>query len=363
MELKALSASLIQTIQDPARWEAALRSLCEYTHTQRALVSLRDRKTAKIVIPDDVSKEFASPLIYGFDEEQVASFLDDFGEVDPWTAIERQYHPYFPYNMSRYLPQAQLRQSPFWQWLEPLNISECVVCELGQTDTYWGALNLYFDTPNGSEANMVLERLKEVLPMLQNVWSSGRALQVAKTAADSLDMVLAAVQNPAAIVAQDGELIAYNGAMQRFLGDTAIAVKRGERLGLPVDLSIENQEGAKALDLVRTPPAGYRGDVKVKAYKNAQFTDGEARDMFLLSIEPREGLVIDANLNVWDVDTLTEREQMLVRLVAEGKKFSEAQIEMGVSYPRVMQIWKSARHKLEVNDVNDLRLSHRMRQA
>lgn len=363
MDLKALSATLIQTIQDPTKWQAALRGLCEYTHAEKALISLRDKKTAEIVIPDDVSKEFASPLIYGFSEAQVAAFLGDFGDIDPWTEIERLNYPYFPYNMSRYLPQDHLRQSPFWQWLQPLNISECVVCELGRTETYWGALNLYFDTPTGKETEVVLERLKDVLPVLQNVWSSGRALQVAKTAASSLDMVLTAIEHPAAIVLQDGELVAQNGEMQRFLEDAGIAVAHGTRMSLPADLQISAADTGISFDLKRGAPIGFRGVIKVKAYKSSQFTDGEVRDMLLLSIEPRLANSMHAGLNVWDVKTLTEREQTLVRLVAEGMKFSEAQEEMKVSYPRIMQIWKSARKKLEVSDVNELRVNHHIRQA
>lgn len=345
------------------KWQAALSGLCAYTHAQKALISLRDKKTAEIVIPNDVSQDFASPLIYGFSEDQVEAFLGDFGEVDPWTEIERLNYPYFPYNMSRYLPQDQLRQSPFWQWLEPLNISECIVCELGRTETYWGALNLYFDTPTGTETQVVLERLKDVLPVLQSVWSSGRALQVAKTAANSLDMVLAAITDPAAIVLQDGELVAKNLAMHRFLEDAGIAVERGARLVLPVDLQIGATEAGTSLDLKRSRPIGYRGEIKLKAHKNSQFMDGEVHDMLLLSIEPRQTNAMHAGLNVWDVQSLTEREKTLVRLVANGMKFSEAQIEMKVSYPRIMQIWKSARKKLEVTDVNELRVSHRIRQA
>ena len=38
----------------------------------------------------------------------------------------------------------------------------------------------------------------------------------------------------------------------------------------------------------------------------------------------------------------------------------EAQEDMGVSYPRIMQLWKSARGKLGVADVTELRLLHRL---
>lgn len=363
MDLKALSATLIQSIQDPGKWQTALKALCEYTHAQKALISLRDKHTATIVIPDDVSADFASPLIYGFDNAQVEAFLGEFSEKDPWTEIERLNHPYFPYNMSRYLPVEQLQQTAFWQWLEDAEISECVVCELGQTETYWGSLNLYFDPKSDAETELVLERLKEVLSLLQSVWSSARAFQLAKTAASSVDMVLAAISYPAAIVSKEGELIAQNVSMQHFLQEADIAIERGQHLGLPMNLWNEETTQQDAPDLLRTAPIQYRGQITIQAYNSTQFADGEMRDSYLLCIEPRASKSMVEGVNVWDVQSLTEREQTLVRHVAEGMKFSEAQVEMGLSYPRIMQIWKSARTKLEVSDVNELRLNHQIRQG
>jgi DNA-binding CsgD family transcriptional regulator len=363
IDLKSLSAALIQTIQDPSKWQTALKALCEYTHTQKALISLRDKKTARIVIPDDVSEDFASPLIYGFDKAQVEAFLGAFNEQDPWTEIECLNHPYFPYHMSRYLPLEQLQQSLIWPWLEEAEISECIVCELGQTETYWAALNLYFDPASPTETQLVLERLKEVLSLLQSVWASARAFQLVQTAASSVDMVLAAIAYPAAIVSKEGELIAQNVSMQHFLQEADIAVARGQQLGLPMNLWDEETTQQDAPDLLRTAPIQYRGQITIQAYNSTQFADGEMRDSYLLCIEPRASKSMVEGANVWDVQSLTEREQTLVRHVAEGMKFSEAQIEMGLSYPRIMQIWKSARTKLEVSDVNELRLNHQIRQG
>jgi len=363
MELRALSAKLIQTIEDTAKWQGALRDLCAYTQTGYALISLRDKSSAEIVIPDDVSAEFASPLIYGFNEAEVEAFLSDFGEVDPWTKIERNNHPYFPYQMSRYLRQEDLRKTDFWQWLKPLQISECVVCELGSTESYWAALNLYFDPKSEAETTAVIERLKDILPVLRSVWTSGRALQVATTAADSLDIVLSAITEPAALVLQNGELVAMNDAMNSFVGEPAQRAQRNKRLGLPADLKVNQDDPDLQLDLMRTAPRGHRGLINVRAFKAAQLKDGEKRDTYLVTIEQQDVHDLSEGRDVWELDSLTGREKILVKLVAEGLKFREAQEEMGVSYPRVMQIWKSAREKLGVKDVNDLRVTHRMRRV
>lgn len=363
MDLKSLSGSLVHTIVDPLRWQTALGHLCAFTHTKKALISLRDKQTAQIVIPNDVNADFASPLIYGFDETQVATFLADFTDVDPWTEIERIQHPYFPYQMSRYLPLADLRRSAFWKWLEPQQIDECIVCELGRTDTYWAALNLYFKAVDAEKTAFTLERLKDVLPLLQSVWASARELQIARTAVRSLDMALSTIQDPAALVLQNGEIVALNSPMQRFLEQHRAPAVPGKRLSLPANLPLNPSENVGNLEISRTAPTDARGEVKINSFHSTSFADGEMRDTFLVSIEPHKAQLLNAGQDVWDIPTLTTRESTLVRLVANGMKFNEAQAEMGVSYPRVMQLWKSARDKLGVEDVTELRLTHRIKQA
>ncbi|MFY0596298.1 MAG: hypothetical protein JXQ85_07705 [Cognatishimia sp.] len=363
MDLNTLSSKLIKAIQDPLLWHEALGDLCVFTKTDRALISLRDKKDASIVIPDDVSEEFASPLIFGFSEAEVEAFLSDFGEVDPWTAIEKENYPYFPYCMSRYLPTDQLKQTEFWHWLQPMGISDSLVCEIGQTETYWAALNLYFEPENEDQVTAVLDRVKQVLPVLKSVWSTGRELQIAKSAADSMEIILSAIHEPAAMVSHDGNLIAQNVQMDAFMAKAGLAPQNKSEFALPSDLTIRKTKQSEKLHLRRSKASGSKGEVHIKAYKTVQFSDGENRDSYLLTIEQPASLHQLSGAEVWDFEALTPRERTLVKLAAEGLKFSEAQEEMGLSYPRIMQIWKSSRDKLGINDVNELRLAHKLKKA
>lgn len=366
MELKTLSGSLIRTIADPTSWQAALGQLCAYTGADKALISLRDNKTAAIVIPEDVADAFASPLIYGFDEDIVAAFLSDFGEVDPWTEIERQNYPYFPYAMSRYMAPADLRKTAFWTWLEPQGIDDCVVCEMGRTDTFWVAVNLYFKTSEKNRAAWVIDRLKDVLPVLKEVWTSGREMQLAKSALGSLHMVLSAIDEPAALMTQDGVLVAVNTPMHRFLAALSADGQPSDHLVLPANIPLQQQEGLDPVTIARAPATGFKGEARIAAFRSEELQAGEPRQTYLVTlVPPNHGRGPDAastKAEVWDPAILTERERMLVRLVATGQKFTEAQDEMGVSYPRVMQLWKSAREKLGVADVTELRLKHQLNQ-
>lgn len=64
---------------------------------------------------------------------------------------------------------------------------------------------------------------------------------------------------------------------------------------------------------------------------------------------------------VWDNPSLTLREKELLQIIALGHRFVESQEKMGLSYPRIMQLWKSARTKLDLRDVNELRLAYELR--
>lgn len=361
MEFKAVTESLVKTVIDPARWHIALGQLCAFTSTTKALISLRDIKTAQIIIPDTVSQEFSSPLIYGFSEDEVEGFVTDFGEVDPWTKIEQENHPYFPYPVSRFMPIKDLQRSPFWDWLEPQNIDDCIVCEIGNTEDYWAALNLYFKFTDDQMTNTILERVKDMLPILRDVWGAGRALQIAHTTVESLDEALSVMEDPAALLTQDGQIIAVNAAMKAFLAAENIGFAAGERLSLPENLLTGSQANVGAADIARAPRSNFKGQVKTKAHHTNEFANGEARQVVLLSIEPLRAQLLHPTINVWEMGALSQKERALVKLVASDLKFKQAAAEMGVVESRVYQIWHSAKDKLGVRDVHELRQIQRFK--
>lgn len=357
-----MTQSLIQTVVEPRHWEEALSQLCAFTGASKCLLSLRDPQTAQIVIPAEVSNTFASPLISGFTDAEVESYFATFAGDDPWTAVERDNYPYFPYEMSRYFPKAKLRGSPFWKWLKPQSIDESVVCELGRTSNYWAALNLYFDGNRPGKAETVIKRLRMVLPELQAAWTAGRTHQIAKTSEKTLTMLLSAMPVPALLMSPSGRVFAVNDACAQALQGSTAEIEIGEKLRLPADMTITGPLSADNRILGRSA-ANYLGlKAEVTKFEPDQLPGGEQRDLFLITFAEATQAPLPPQDELWKADTLTDRESTLVRLVANGRKFREAQEVMGVSYPRIMQLWKSARDKLGVADVTELRLLHRLGQ-
>ncbi|MEM6824141.1 MAG: helix-turn-helix transcriptional regulator [Pseudomonadota bacterium] len=353
-----LTDSLIRTISDPSAWHVALSQICEATLTPKALISLRDPKTAQIVVPEDVSVDFASPLIYGFSAAEVESYLGEFAALDPWTDVERAHYPYFPYAMSRYLPARELKKTAFWDWLEPQGISECVVCELGRTDAYWAALNLYFDGSSELRVRAVIDRLREMHPVLKSTWSSCRAFQIAQSSEGAFGMVLDAMDKAAALVARDGQLVAANSEFQEQIDGAVI----GKRLTLPASLALTSEKSMPDVSFARGRASDVRLSARIASFYATELAGGEARELFLLTLMPFKDQLEGTGRLVWDSEDLTDRERTLVRLVAQGQTFRQAQAEMDLSYPRIMQLWKSARLKLDIENVTDLRLAYRLSQ-
>ena len=362
MDAKDVTQSLIQTVVEPKHWEEALTQLRIFTGVSKILLSLRDSQTAQIVVPDEVTNTFASPLISGFSDEEVEAYIGIYAASDPWTAVERDNYPYFPYEMSRYYPKAKLRASPMWQWLKPQGIDESVICELGRTPNYWAALNLYFDGAAPGKAEEVIKRLRLILPALQTAWNAGRTHQIAKTSEKTLTMLLSAMPTPAVLISPTGRVFAANSACEKLLQGSSATVSVGEKLRLPADMPVTGLLSADSKVFARSPADSLGLKAGVTKFQPDQLPGGEQRDLFLITFASAAPEKVAPTGNLWDYDTLTERERTLVHLVAKGQKFREAQVEMGVSYPRIMQLWKSARDKLGVADVTELRLLYRLSQ-
>lgn len=363
MNSEDLRHLLFQTVLDDTKWHEALSRLCAYLGVPKALLSLRDQRSAQIVIPETVAATFQSPLIYGFDDAQVMAFLDTYATDDPWTAIERDQYPYYPYEMSRYLPKRDLQKTSFWNWLAPQGIDDCVVCEIGRSDTYWVALNLYFGGADPDEASGVIGRLRKVLPELRAAWETGRQFQIAKASSQSFAMVLSVMPNPAVMIDNGGKIVATNALYDDLLAGTTCLTSVGAPICLPSDMPLLSPAGTESASVRRGQPAALGMQATVSACQSVELAGGERRDLTLVSIAALHSQPAGSHDLIWDRETLTDRERTLVRIVAQGHKFRQAQAEMGVSYPRIMQLWKSARNKLDVRDVTDLRLAHKLSQS
>lgn len=358
MDVGRLTQSLVGTVANREGWDRALGDLCAYVGAKKALLSLRAFDTADIVVPDNVMRTYGSPLIYGFTETEVGAYLDTYAQIDPWTEIEQRNHPYYPYAMSAYIDEVALRKTEFWAWLEPQGIKDTIVAELWHSDHAWAAINLYLGQASDVPIDDMLDRLREVLPVLKAVWTAGKELELARSADSAIGMVISAVEGPALLVTRDGAIQSLNEGAKALLAEWSLPSTAGDRLVLPQDLRLQSKDSALSAKLLKGGPAPYRGHAVLSDLQSTQTLDGEDVDLLLIRFEPAR---LEAG-KLWETDGLTPRERDLVKLIAQGARLKDAEDSMALSHPRIMQIWKSARTKLRVENANDLRLKHRLEQ-
>lgn len=355
-EVADLAEALLETIEHPASWESALAALCASVGASRALVTLRDLETAEIYVPTEVSETHGSPLIHGFSPEEVFSYLSEHMADDPWTEIEQRNPPVAPYAMSTYLPPEALRETRLWSWLEPLGIGDAVACEIGRTDRHRTILNLFLPldaAPGHSE--MAIRRLVPVLDLIRKAWVVGRRFQLLGMSRDGLNALLEAMSRPSLIATCSGRIDACNQAAIAQFKSWNINLLAGESLSLPSWMKVQVDPGLEFVQIRRVPSMCKSNTIAViSIFADSELFHGEPVCRILLTLEPARGK------SILEVLELTPRERELVRHLALGLTHKAAAFEMGRSYPRVMQLWRSARDKLGVSDVNDLRVRYRL---
>lgn len=348
-----LVLSLAKTITNPENWDEALKRLCEYCGASKALITRRNVVGATIIIPQRVEESWQSPLIYGFSEEEVLSFLESYQFTDPWTKIEAQSHPYQPYALSKYLPLRKLMKTDLWPWLEPQNIHDCLTAEICFDKTGWTALNLYLDAEQAPVADKVVERLKSVLTELSEFWKTGRSVFLAGLDDRPIHSLVNEMDQPCLILGPADELLAANNKSLELQKKKLINLKVGQRVGMPLAWAENVTVGTELLstnvaaaDLNRWTPVAIKQNLEEHA-------SGEQLDHHIIIF--RETGLDDNDDLPWLHPSLTERERVLVRHLAEGGKVQDGAKLFDISIRANATIWKSASAKLGHIKKQDLR--------
>lgn len=357
---------LFDTIDTPENWRLALAALCEAVGAKKAIISLRQYPSAEIVVPSIVEEEHNSPLLFGFTEEEVGAFLTEYYDVDPWTPIEREKHPYTPYPLSRYLSDQTLQKSRFWDWLDAQGINDSMVAEVGFTEDNWAAINLYFHRDSREEAEAKTRILEAYLPWIPRIWKTGRELWLARLRINPELTLINALEQPALVLTQDMRLMGWNSAAAD-LGKEGLLrnLHLNEVPLLPVDLPVTRDP---KLDVHLPTFQPEDGEITLPPHsavlnpiRLAEHMSGEQLGSLLLTLMPNTEHLARQSRAVWESPDLTEQESRLVRLYAHGAQVTDAMSDLKVSRTRVMQIWRSARKKLGIERKVQLQVIHESR--
>jgi len=166
-EIRVIDNAILNAITDLSKWGDVIRLLVQASGAAKGILALRKNRDANFKVPGGV---LDSPLLFGFSIPEIEDYVTRYIQVDPWTEIEENYFPAYPYALSKYLPLDQLRSLEFWDWLEPQGISDTVVVSVGTFDNYWVGLNLFFDGGDDTIRQRTIALLDELLHKLRRAW-------------------------------------------------------------------------------------------------------------------------------------------------------------------------------------------------
>ena len=365
--LNSLIPMIYEVVEDPDKWYEVLAAICNVTGASKAIMSLRDRMTAELVIPTGVENSFNSPMLYNFDEAHVQSFVETYAQFDPWTPIEKLCHPNRPYALSDYLPHKDLEASKFWEWLEPQGIGDTVVAEIGVTATEWIALNMYFPHDAPKVRDNVLYVLNELLPLLKKVWRVGEIVRDRHLEKDRFLHFLESYREGAILIRRDATLVAANSKAQQ-LTDCPIGFS-GQKL-LFKTKKVRDKFNAELARLGDKSSQIQSIDFVIGDYAFSLSLMGPAEDNLgmdkatrLLTVNRSDDSTALLKRPVWELAALTQQERELVRHLALGGTLNNFGEKSGLSIHGTDSRWRNVKRKLNVEHPREICAIHRIFQA
>lgn len=335
------------------------------------VITLRDGETASLLLPDETVPELAAPLIQGLEAEFIASYIDHYAALDPWTMVEREHYPYIPYFMSDHLSVANLKETGFWKWLEPQGIEDAIIAEIYQSHSHWVALSLYFDKSAQDRKPQILKELGQLLPTLNTGWGIAEEIVGLRQKVLAGQSYLDGWPVPCLILDEEFIITSANrtGLKQfpRFLGSsTVLAV--GEVITIDHQPLLDGIETLLASPqtsdcsphamCIKSKVPGYSIGIAIVAH--ARDMVGRKRAQFFAYIKPECEVpaVGMAGKRIWENPSLTDRQAAIVRWIAEGGTIPQFAKHNRISTKTAYDHLLAARQKLNNISARDIYTTH-----
>ncbi len=358
--------AIFETVPDINKWQHVLELLVKATGAVKGIITLRDRLTAELVIPNDVRQELSSPLVYGFSEEEVYAYISEYIAHDPWTEIENRYHPDEPYALSTHVALQDLKNSKFWEWLEPQCIDDTVVFKIGNSSgKYWVALNLYYKMDQDGKTR-IPRYLLENKNIIQNAWKLGQKLRLGQNQSGYAEYFMEQQPRPCFLINSKREVLQQNQLAEQLLRSSSSPFfVSADKLLRPADKNFKNTLQNTMTELQQASSAGHETPqqkidgqtqcTQVCLIGKAQSLLGEDTALFLLSIyQAKEKQLI------WKNPTLTQRESELVEILAKGGRVVDFQKHFKLAKSTAHMHWQHVKEKLNIKDRTDIHAAHQV---
>ncbi|WP_421847620.1 helix-turn-helix transcriptional regulator [Marinomonas sp.] len=365
-----LTQLLYKTITNIDAWKHVLEHLCKITGTPKGIIMLRDWESAELFIPKNLHVELQSPMIYGLSNKEIEAYITEFYQFDPWTEVEKNHHPISPYAMSEHLKIQKLKETKFWQWLEPQKISDSVVVDIHNSKTHWVSINLFFDGSDEKVKESSLNVLEKYQKNFDEIWSLGLQFRASNSTSENLIYFLEQQITPSVLINNNLIIIHKNKKAEELF----LNIKHPLKIESD-QLLIRNKENyhnfKKAIsslsdtpfDPICPPQTEVLLDdwlYNITLLSEAQNIVGEDTALRLITISSTSINLNQQLFPIWETPTLTPREKELVEVLALGGRVVDFQNKYEVAKSTAHNHWTSAKQKLQVTDRAEIFAKHQV---
>ncbi len=364
-----LQQAIFQTIGDVSRWQEELRLLIKATGATKGIIALRDRQTAELVIPEDVRHDLSSPFLCGFSVSEVEDYVGHYYQFDPWTKFEKLHHPNQPFALSRYVDLNSLKSSPFWAWLEPQNISDTVVLDIGKFHPNWIAMNLYFSEEDENTRKKIIRLTTDLQQAMQDAWRYIQQHRASQLEPERLQYFLEQQTQAAMLLSSRGSIILINKKASKQLkkNNTHLSIDnnqlhiRNKLLRSEFDQAMQQLKVSYSIDkIVETRIQICDLILTLTLIEKAEDQLGFDKGMRLLTIQSQAETTMSSSHPIWENPILTKRERQLVELLASGGRVVDFIKKYYLSKATGYFHWQNVKKKLKVKDRSSIYAQHQI---
>lgn len=351
----AVASSVVHAIRDPENWSDVLDSIIANSPACAAIITLRDKKTCQIVNDQDIERQFHSPLVRGFELEEVGYYLTELRTIDPWAERQKTSYPFHPTLMSRICPPENYQSNRFFEWLHRMHMEDTVVFELDRMAGYWTACNLFLPKRDAKDAQNLLDFSSAHFDFLRSAWKTSQVFQHSSQTEIALLEQFGDAGRACCLVGANGEFRQSNALFQTLIDNNLVRLS-GPSKKISFSRSVEMFGLTDWEDhrLIRHEESSETVRATARPIEPDPRFAGKREKLWLIMFSGvSSGRVIQGDFR--DVANLTAQEQRLYSAVMEGRSVADAGDAIGIRRSRAFEIWSSVKTKLNISNAHQIR--------
>jgi DNA-binding NarL/FixJ family response regulator len=213
IELSAVIADIYDAAIEPALWQQALASICNYL----------GGTTAALLWHDSAAEQAQVMHIFNDDPHYTKLYFEKYLTLNPFFPAAGFVEAGRVHSQREIIPQEELETTQFYkEWIAPQGIVDAVAVNLEVGITRASMINIRTDASYGLVDEKMREHLALLVPHLQRAVAIGRLFDQGKVREQALTATLDHVEAAVFLVGSDGAIAFANDPARRMLEEAAL---------------------------------------------------------------------------------------------------------------------------------------------